>query len=276
MICRVAMLPMHRDGLIRLAAPRRRHYHGTLHRRRTAQAEPELPIVARVDALPGPQVRPLADQREAQLWREYVERYHYLGYTPLPGAQQRYLVISVRQVGGRRGVRRKRLEGGSGTSYRAADWIHVGQTQGRGKLDVNKLRALPNVTSDATCAPLSILLPTGRPSVHPEDTEDLELTHNGRLPFPFPVVRGVVLPIPAGFGSSSSCSTATCCRHRCPAPLCHRTHPACPGSRFTPIRIDSRSCLQSARTMRPRSLPCSAAWALRCRLISSTMGSSII
>ena len=79
MSCRVAMLRMHRDGLIPLPAPRRRHSNGTLHRRRTPQAEPELPIIARVDALPALQVRPLADQREAQLWREYVDRYHYLG-----------------------------------------------------------------------------------------------------------------------------------------------------------------------------------------------------
>ena len=98
MSCRVAMLRMHRDGLIPLPAPRRRHSNGTLHRRRTPQAEPELPIIARVDALPALQVRPLADQREAQLWREYVDRYHYLGYTPLPGAQMRYLVTSQRRV----------------------------------------------------------------------------------------------------------------------------------------------------------------------------------
>ena len=98
MSCRVAMLRMHRDGLIQLPAPRRRHYNGTLHRRRTPQAEPELPIIARVDALPALQLRPLADQREAQLWREYVDRYHYLGYTPLPGAQMRYLVTSQRRV----------------------------------------------------------------------------------------------------------------------------------------------------------------------------------
>ena len=37
----------------------------------------------------------VADQREAQLWREYVDRYHYLGYTPLPGAQMRYLVLPL-------------------------------------------------------------------------------------------------------------------------------------------------------------------------------------
>ena len=169
MSCRVAMLRMHRDGLIQLPAPRRRHYNGTLHRHRTPQAEPELPIVARVDALPALQVRPLADQREAQLWREYVDRYHYLGYTPLPGAQQRYLVTCQQRVlavagfgasawkaaprdrfiGWSVAQREARLETFvqsdrfAGTSYRAANWTHVGQTQGRGKLDVHKLRALP-------------------------------------------------------------------------------------------------------------------------------------
>ena len=216
MSCRVAMLRMHRDGLIRLPAPRRRHYNGTLHRRRTPQAEPELPIIARVDALPDLQVRPLADQREAQLWREYVDRYHYLGYTPLPGAQMRYLVtcqhrvlavvgfgasawkaaprdrfigwsvaqrearlqlvvnnarflilpwVQVRNLAStvlarisrrlpddwqaRYGYRPLLLETFvqsdrfAGTSYRAANWTHVGQTQGRGKLDVHRTYALP-------------------------------------------------------------------------------------------------------------------------------------
>ena len=69
------------------SAPRRRHWNGTLHGRRTPQAEPELATVARVDAVPALQVRPLADQREAQLWREYVDRYHHRRYTPLPGVQ---------------------------------------------------------------------------------------------------------------------------------------------------------------------------------------------
>ena len=216
MSCRVAMLRMHRDRLIPLPAPRRRHSNGTLHRRRTPQAEPELPIIARVDALPALQVRPLADQREAQLWREYVDRYHYLGYTPLPGAQMRYLVTSQRRVlavvgfgaSAWKAAPRDRFIGWSvaqrearlqlvvnnarflilpwvqvhnlastvlarssrrlpddcqarygyrpllletfvqsdrfaGTSCRAANWTHVGQTQGRGKLDVHRTHALP-------------------------------------------------------------------------------------------------------------------------------------
>ena len=157
-------------------APRRRHYDGTLHRRRTAQAEPELPIVARVDALPGPQVRPLADQREPQLWREYVERYHYLGYTPLPGAQQRYLVISERQV--------LAVAGFGASGWKAApvpaSARPTGSTSDRPKAAANSMSTSSvrcprrtsgsthsDVTSDATCALLSILLPTGRPNVHP-------------------------------------------------------------------------------------------------------------
>ena len=31
----------------------------------------------------------------------------------------------------------------TGTSYRAANWTHVGQTQGRGKLDVHRTHAVP-------------------------------------------------------------------------------------------------------------------------------------
>ena len=158
----------------------------------------------------------VADQREAQLWREYVDRYHYLGYTPLPGAQMRYLVTSQRRVlavvgfgaSAWKAAPRDRFIGWSvaqrearlqlvvnnarflilpwvqvrnlastvlarssrrlpddwqarygyrpllletfvqsdrfaGTSCRAANWTHVGQTQGRGKLDVHRTHALP-------------------------------------------------------------------------------------------------------------------------------------
>jgi len=153
---------------------------------------------------------------ESSLWNELMERYHYLGYQPLPGAQMRYLVFggslllaamgfgasawkvgprdqfigwspdqrvrnlylvvnnarflilpwvnshnlasrilaaAARQVPrdwqARYGyepvlletfVERDRFRG---TCYRAANWIHVGQTQGRGKLDRHKLFSLP-------------------------------------------------------------------------------------------------------------------------------------
>ena len=244
MSCRVAMLRMHRDGLIPLPAPRRRHSNGTLHRRRTPQAEPELPIIARVDELPALQLRPLADQREAQLWREYVDRYHYLGYTPLPGAQMRYLVTSQRRVlavvgfgasawkaaprdrfiGWSVAQREARLQlvvnrplpdlalgagaqsrfHGAGTQQppaardwqarwlpsscwrpsavrplpryqlRAANWTHVGQTQGRNSTCIVPTRCpgktsgstRSGATSAADSAPRSILTPTSRTNIY--------------------------------------------------------------------------------------------------------------
>jgi len=32
------------------------------------------------------------------LWNEYIERYHYLGYTTLPGAQLRYFIATGKQI----------------------------------------------------------------------------------------------------------------------------------------------------------------------------------
>ena len=32
------------------------------------------------------------------LWNEYIERYHYLGYSPLPGAQLRYFITAEEQI----------------------------------------------------------------------------------------------------------------------------------------------------------------------------------
>ena len=40
----------------------------------------------------------------------------------------------------------------AGTSYRAANWTNIGQTQGRGKLDVHRTYALP--TKDIRLFPL--------------------------------------------------------------------------------------------------------------------------
>jgi len=34
----------------------------------------------------------------SRLWNEYIERYHYLGYSPLPGAQLRYFITAGEQI----------------------------------------------------------------------------------------------------------------------------------------------------------------------------------
>ena len=38
--------------------------------------------------------RPGRTRKDSSLWNELIERYHYLGYNPLPGAQIRYLVFA--------------------------------------------------------------------------------------------------------------------------------------------------------------------------------------
>ena len=217
MSCKVALLRMHRDGLVTLPPPRHAHSPASRIPSRAAHALPSGPPlqgtrgdIARLtlDPVQGP-----ADSR---YWNDLVARYHYLGYSPLPGAQLRYFIhgdgillgvlgfgaaawkiaprdefigwtpeqrqprlhlivnnarflllpwISVRFLASsvlalaarqlpadwaaRYGYRPVLLESFvdrdrfAGTSYRAANWLCLGQTQGRGKLDRHKLYGKP-------------------------------------------------------------------------------------------------------------------------------------
>jgi len=222
MSCRVAMLRMQDDSLIELPAPRKRNTNGEPYRRRTLQAEPRLlpinvPAGVLVDlhlelVAGGPPQR----RSDSHLWNEYIDRYHYLGYQPLPGAQLRYfawaggeiiallgfgaaawktaprdqfigwnpeqreknlhlvvnnarflilpwvnsrnlasclLAMAARRLANdwheRYSYRPVLLETFVetprflGTCYKAANWIHLGLTQGRGKLDVTNTSQLP-------------------------------------------------------------------------------------------------------------------------------------
>ncbi len=215
MSCRVALLRMHREGLIELPAPQHRVNPCRSFIRRTRQAEPEAALEAAVHELK--QLRLEVVQRASSaLWNEYIERYHYLGYKPLAGAQLRYFAYAGDRLVGllgfgagawktgprdawigwsreqRRGnlalivnnarylippwIRVKGLaskllamaaralpahwegrygyrpvlletfverERFSGTCYRAANWLCVGQTQGRGKLGDHRLGQVP-------------------------------------------------------------------------------------------------------------------------------------
>jgi len=158
----------------------------------------------------------LVEKADSALWNEYIDRYHYLGYTPLPGAQLRYFVKSEDQVlallgfgaaawktaprdayvGWDASTRKKNLhlvvnnarflilpwvrsknlgskilsliskriradwqeryhyepvlletfvekERFLGTCYKAANWVYVGDTKGRGKPDVHHECNLP-------------------------------------------------------------------------------------------------------------------------------------
>ncbi len=94
MSCRVAFLRMQKDGHISLPAARRPHCKpgakrtllgmpGTEIHKKAGEYDLEIAIV---------------DKASSALWNEYIDRYHYLGYTPLPGAQLRYFVKAGDQI----------------------------------------------------------------------------------------------------------------------------------------------------------------------------------
>ena len=215
MSCRVAMLRMHREGLLQLPPPRNRKG-GSSRIEHTFWSAPQ-PLLSRpVHELPGVHLAPVLSRPDSALWNEYIDRYHYLGYTPLPGAQLRcfarwenrllallgfgapawktaprdrfigwcpserernlqlivnnarflilpwvqsknlaskLLALASRQLPqdwqDRYAYRPVLLETFvetqrfTGACYKAANWIHVGQTQGRGKLDRDHKADLP-------------------------------------------------------------------------------------------------------------------------------------
>jgi len=216
MSCRVAMLRMERDGLITLPPPQKGNGNGRTRPRLTSASEPQEAISLPAGALGKLLFRPVNIPDDSKLWNELIERYHYLGYKPLPGAQIRYLVFGNSHLLAALGfgaaawtvaprdrfigwtaqqrkynlhlvvnnarflilpwvtshnlasrilagiakqlphdwqdrysykpvlietfVEQKRFRG---TCYRAANWTHVGQTKGRGKLDRQNLYLVP-------------------------------------------------------------------------------------------------------------------------------------
>ena len=214
MSCRVAMLRMHADGLIDLPTPRRTKP-ALLPFCSTSATDPKEPILHPVHHL-GTLSLHLVGRNDSSLWNEYIGRYHYLGYTPLPGAQLRYFVLLDQQVIAMLGfgaaawqaaprddyigwthlLRKRHLplvvnnarflilpwiqvknlaskilamavkqlpidwqnqyqitpvlmetfvekDRFAGTCYKAANWIHVGTTKGRGKLGPSGKQSVP-------------------------------------------------------------------------------------------------------------------------------------
>jgi len=214
MSCRVAMLRMQADGLIMLPPPRT--VRGPLRTMRfTPVTDPQDPVTEPVHHL-GPLFLRRVERPTSKLWNEYIQRYHYLGYTPLPGAQLRYFVMLDQQIiallgfgaaawqaaprdqfiGWTHDLRKRNLplvvnnarflilpwvqsknlaskilsmavkqlpqdwhvqynitpvlmetfvEIGrfAGTCYKAANWVNVGQTKGRGKLGPSGIQSVP-------------------------------------------------------------------------------------------------------------------------------------
>jgi Druantia protein DruA len=96
MSCRVAMLRMQEDGLIELPEPLRAK--AVIRKIEfTPATDPQDSILCPVNQLPHLQLQ-MVNKTNSFLWNEYIERYHYLGYTPLPGAQLRYFITTNGQI----------------------------------------------------------------------------------------------------------------------------------------------------------------------------------
>jgi hypothetical protein len=97
MSCRVALLRMQADGLITLPASRMPH-RGRPHFPATAATDAHAPLLRPVHELATLTLQPVLGTPASRLWNEYVQRYHYLGYTPMSGSQMRYNVFAGEQL----------------------------------------------------------------------------------------------------------------------------------------------------------------------------------
>ena len=96
MSCRVAMLRMQENGLIQLPPPTRVKWPARKIEF-TSATDPQTPIACPVNQLPKLDFQ-MVEKNNSALWNEYIHRYHYLGYTTLPGAQLRYFITAGEQV----------------------------------------------------------------------------------------------------------------------------------------------------------------------------------
>ena len=86
MMARVAMLAMHRDGLIALPAPqgRQNRPRPIVFEKRPDTEAPLFPAPTTLDKVRPLDLRPVVrGTRESKLWNEFVARCHYLGYKTL-------------------------------------------------------------------------------------------------------------------------------------------------------------------------------------------------
>ena len=96
MSCRVALLRMHRLGVLELPPPLRGDPNRSHHRHLelTTAGEPGNPITDSLSDLGTLQLVRVTQPKLSRLWNELIQRYHYLGYTTLTGAQIRYLIYT--------------------------------------------------------------------------------------------------------------------------------------------------------------------------------------
>ena len=104
MRARVVLLRMHESGHIQLPSPRNGNGNRTRHEQELLpidEAEQnQSPIVKRADQLGELRIEIItrADRERNARWRNYLSHYHYLGWTPVVGAQLRYWISANDQV----------------------------------------------------------------------------------------------------------------------------------------------------------------------------------
>jgi hypothetical protein len=94
MSARVGLLRLHRAGLIELPVPTTTNGNGRSLKHGPKHWPAEQPLGGTVGELSGVRLSPVTAKATSRLWNGLVDRYHYLGYKPLPGAQLRYLIES--------------------------------------------------------------------------------------------------------------------------------------------------------------------------------------
>jgi transposase len=88
------LVKMEADGLVSLPPLLRSHSTQMKPIKHTAHTAPREEIVLSAGNLPHVHVEIAKTADEKRLWNEYIDRYHYLRYTPLAGAQMKYFVYS--------------------------------------------------------------------------------------------------------------------------------------------------------------------------------------
>ena len=94
MTCRVALMRMQADGLITLAPSRKVNASRRPDFPATPASDVQSPLLQPVHEIDALTLRQVLGTPASRLWNEYVQRYHYLGYTPMSGSQLRYNVYA--------------------------------------------------------------------------------------------------------------------------------------------------------------------------------------
>lgn len=91
MSSRVALLRLHRAGLIKLPPPIRTNGNGKKFKPNSILLPQKKPVKISVNKLHGLNLQRVQGKAQSLLYNSLIENYHYLGYTPMAGAQVRYI-----------------------------------------------------------------------------------------------------------------------------------------------------------------------------------------